>query len=451
MRQLYESNGITTEMITEVAKEMNARITLPEFYSELTEKHIMEKEAENKLDLDLKWVPDTKMLFYEDPYQEKISSRVLKILKKKHVILDKTCFYGRSGGQEPDTGTINGCFVSDVERIGNIIVHVLEKINFKEGDNVEAKINMDARRQLMQHHSATHVINGVVRKMLGVHVWQNSAFKSRDKARIDVTHYRALDDDEIDMIEKEANRIIAMRKEIKKSYFPRRDAEKRFGFSIYQGGAIPDQKLRIVEINSTDIEACSGTHCDTTEDIGEILILKAERIQDGAVRIEFAAGPAAQIEKEKQAKIIRESERILNVTGDKLIEATKELFEKWKKTKKKGEKEKLGDVRKSVLEMEKRLLHNVAIEKVDGNIEKLQSISKLMTKENRLIILFGVDKKINVFVSVGEKRKEDASEIVKEICTKLNGKGGGKKNLAQGIGEKKNLDFVISELKKKYQ
>ena len=85
-------------------------------------------------------------------------------------------------------------------------------------------------------------------------------------------------------------------------------------------------------------------------------------------------------------------------------------------------------------------------------MKELQNISKLLTKEDRLIILFGVNTKINIFVSVGEKRIEDASEIMKVICEKIGGKGGGKKNMAQGVAEnKKILEKLINELKKKYQ
>ena len=452
MKQLYESHGITKEMIIEVAKGMKVKISLPEFYDEITSKHIMHKEETNKINIDTKELPETKMLFYQDSYQDKFNAKVLKIIDKKYVILDKTCFYGRSGGQEPDEGTINNCRVDDVERIGNVIIHIVKDINFKEGDTIEGKIDMNVRKQMMQHHSATHLINGTVRKMLGVHVWQNSAFKSKEKARIDITHYRALDDDEIEVIEKDVNRIVSMGKEIRKSYFSRNDAEKRFGFGIYQGGAIPDQKLRIVEINNTDIEACSGTHCDTTEDIGEILILKTERIQDGAVRIEFVAGPAAEEEREKQEQIIKQSEEILNSPREKLIDSTKDLFEKWKKNRKEGEKIKLIDAKEKISEIEKKILHNILIEKVEGDIKEIRNISKLLAKEDRLIILFGIDKKINIFVSVGEMRNEDASEIIKEICEKIGGKGGGKKNMAQGVGEnKKILEKFINEIKKKYQ
>ena len=452
LKQLYESHGITKEMIIEVAKDMKVKMSLPEFYDEITSKHIMHKEEAAKINIGLKEIPETKMLFYEDPYQDKFNARVLKIIDRKYVVLDQSCFYGRSGGQEPDEGKINGCIVDDVERVGNIIVHSIEKINFNEGDIIEGKINMNIRKQMMQHHSATHLINGVVRKMLGVHVWQNSAFKSKEKARIDVTHYRALNDDEIEAIEKDVNRIISMRKEIRKNYFSRDAAEKKFGFGIYQGGAIPDQKLRIVEINNTDIEACSGTHCDTTEDIGEILILKTERIQDGAVRIEFVAGEAAIRERENQERIIKQSEKILGVQKEKLIDSTKELFEKWKKIRKDEEKSKLIGAKGKISEIEKNILHNVLIEKIEGDIKEIQNISKLLAKEDRLIILFGVDRKINIFVSVGEKRIEDASEIMKVICEKIGGKGGGKKNMAQGVAEnKKILEKLINELKKKYQ
>ena len=132
--------------------------------------------------------------------------------------------------------------------------------------------------------------------------------------------------------------------------------------------------------------------------------MKTDRIQDGAVRIEFVAGEAAIRERENQERIIKQSEKILNAPREKLIASTKEFFEKWKTIRKEGEKEKLIGAKEKIYEIEKKLLHSVLIEKVEGDIKEIQNISKLLTKEDRLIILFGVERKINIFVFVFFKK-----------------------------------------------
>lgn len=90
-------------------------------------------------------------------------------------------------------------------------------------------------------------------------------------------------------IENEANRIIMSGKNIKKYYMDKAEAEKNFGFTLYQGGVVPGNSLRIVEIDNTDVEACCGTHHDNTSQVGLVKILKSHRISDGIVRIYFVA------------------------------------------------------------------------------------------------------------------------------------------------------------------
>ena len=111
---------------------------------------------------------------------------------------------------------------------------------------INGDIDINRRRQLMQHHSATHLINGVVRKLFGVHVWQHSAFKNSEKARLDITHYQALTEEDIERIEKEVNKIISSRRMISKNYFSRNEAEKLIveGFFEPVIQKIPSEELK---------------------------------------------------------------------------------------------------------------------------------------------------------------------------------------------------------------
>jgi alanyl-tRNA synthetase len=127
------------------------------------------------------------------------------------------------------------------------------------------------------------------RKVLGPHVWQNGAKKTEDMAHLDITHYKGLTFEEEVAIEKEANRIIMSGYNIRKYFLDKAEAEKNFGFTLYQGGVVPGNNLRIVQIENTDVEACCGTHHDNTSEVGIIKMIKSQRVSDGIVRLYYVA------------------------------------------------------------------------------------------------------------------------------------------------------------------
>jgi len=261
-----------------------------------------------------------------------------------YIILDKTYFYPTSGGQLYDTGTIANEKVVNVFKQGNIIIHKLkERHEFTPGEEVECEIDKERRIQLTQHHDAAHIINAAARKTLGNHVNQASAFKDTNKAHLDITHYQSLTNKEIKAIEKEANKIISSKLPIYSLFMPRDEAEKTYGFRIYQGGVPPGNKLRIVDIANTDVEACAGTHAKNTFEAGLIKILRAVKVSDSIVRIEFVAGKKASEEIDLEKNIVNEIAKILKVNKKLIIPRIEELFAKWKKVVKKKKIESKDD------------------------------------------------------------------------------------------------------------
>jgi alanyl-tRNA synthetase len=105
-------------------------------------------------------------------------------------------------------------------------------------------------------------------------------------------------------IQDTANRIIMSAKNIKKGLMPKGDAELEHGFSLYQGGIVPGNELRVVNIEGTDVEACCGTHCDNTSEVGWVKIIAAKRIADGIVRLYFVAGERSIVQLNEETKII---------------------------------------------------------------------------------------------------------------------------------------------------
>jgi alanyl-tRNA synthetase len=191
---MYESDGITPDYL----KELDVISEIPStFYSKLSDLHQSEKKKGiEKLPLDD--LPETEMLFYADDPME-FEAKVIKVFENS-IVLDKTSFYARGGGQEPDSGIIADAKVIDVNKHGGVIVHQLEGQIPKEGDIVNCKVDSDRRQNITKNHTSTHILNSSSRNVLGSWVWQHSAFKESDHARLDITHHSPLSQKEISWV-----------------------------------------------------------------------------------------------------------------------------------------------------------------------------------------------------------------------------------------------------------
>ncbi len=294
MSTLYESHGITAELIEQVAAKEGKPIEIPtEFYRQLTEKHVMAEKATKTAPLPLEGLPSTRCLYYDFPSKTEDTATILRIHGNK-VVLDRTLFYPEGGGQVSDTGTLGGVRVLRADKISGVIVHTLENAStLNEGSAVKIVIDGARRLSIMRHHSATHVMIQTARRVLGNHVWQCGSRKDEHEAHVDITHFRKLSKEETHEIERRANDIVMQSLPIYMIEMERGEAESKYGFRLYQGGGAIGKRLRIVNIEGYDVQACGGTHVPKTSDIGVIKITGVENVQDGVVRLRYHAGPAA--------------------------------------------------------------------------------------------------------------------------------------------------------------
>jgi alanyl-tRNA synthetase len=362
---LYDAQGISPEQVRDEAKKQGMLVEVPDnFYSLVAERHEKSEQAtqtRKEVKLPLDGVPKTTPLYYESYDYVDFEAPVVAVLDGVNVVLERSAFYPTSGGQEHDTGTIDGVKVVDVLKQDGIIVHVLaEKVDWKPGMMVKGKIDFARREQLAQHHTATHIINGAARRVLGNHVWQAGAAKTVEKGRIDITHYDNISDAELRKIEDEANRIVHLNLALKKDVEAKNLAEAEHGFRLYQGGAVPGKEIRVVEIPGFDVEACGGTHLNMTGETGTIRILRATKVQDGIVRIEFTAGLAAQKLAHAQRENLDSLMALLKVSDEKLLPAAAErVFNAWKAAKKAAKKNEAIDY---------HALENAKLEPYSGDV-----------------------------------------------------------------------------------
>jgi len=323
---LYISDGIPPEMVEQVAKEQKLPVTIPDdFHSKLRHE---DETAQKVSEFDVSGMAKTEMLVYSGEY--KFKAKVVAI-KGGYIVLDKTGFYAESGGQASDSGTLNGQEVLSVKKEAGVVFHkVRQPGEFIINDTVVGEIIAEKRRQITQHHTGAHVLNAASRDVLGPHVWQCGSHKDENKAHLDLTHYRRITDKELERIEQRANEIIYSNLPVAKVVYPRAEAEGKFGFRIYQGGAVPGLQLRIISIGDIDNQACGGTHVDRTGDIGMFKAVKRESVQDGVERVTFKCGRAAVLYVQERERLLAEAAASISVPDTQLAPSIKRFFEEWK-------------------------------------------------------------------------------------------------------------------------
>lgn len=446
--RLYDSDGITPEQLV----EGGARVAVPEdFYQRVVAKHVSQKVEQKRPEFDVTGLPETKAIYYEDGERFEFEAKVLKTFRGGYVVLDQTAFYPRGGGQEPDHGTIADRKVVDLEKDSGVIVHKLEGLLPKEGSKVIGKVDPRRRQKIRRIHTATHIVNGASRQVIGPWVWQHSAFKEEDYGRLDITHFAKLTDQQVRKIEDVANDIVMKDYPVRVSWLPRKEAEAKYGFRLFQGGVVPSRILRIVNINDWDIEACGGTHTETTGQVGFIKIVRTERIQDGVERLVFVAGYPAVDYVQKVDGTVEELSSVLGVQRENVLKVVasmkKELEDSSKREKILGERLIEASVPKMVASaraVEGPKGRAMIYVSADTDISDELIVSrgeKLVSAEPSLVDVSvsprGTSTRVVCFV--GPKAREAgiaADQLVREVAKALGGSGGGSKDFAQGGGPK---------------
>ncbi len=445
LRTLYESNGITPELISAVAAKEGMSIELPEgAYENIIKGDFAEKKKTAKVAIPVDDFPKTEPLYYK--FATESESRVLHA-SKNYVVLDATPFYPEGGGQEADHGTVAGYEIADVQRIGNVIVHITKEDvgnagEIKEGKIVKCLVDLERRRRLMAHHTATHLMSAASRSIIGKHAWQEGTRKSYDKAHIDISHYDKLSDDEVGRLEQFVNGALLGGIKVSIEEMERGRAEGEFGFSIYQGHGMPTKIMRMVIIRDRegkliDAEACGGLHVAGREyAVGMVKIIGTSRISDGVDRIEFVAGNAAMDYFDREHRQLSGAAEMLNTEMFGVVEKETRL------------KEDNAALTKRILENEEKLAKSVADEiysrhvgksdkaelsiEVDEPREIMRKILSSLTKKDARLVVLARNKKGEVVCVRGSESKKNALDFARStLGAKF--RGGGSDGFAEGV------------------
>ncbi len=415
MKTLYESKGITIDDIRYQAELEGKKVSLPEkFYTDINK---IKLGAEGEDDNEIKGLAETEKLFYDESLLNS-KAKIIKKIKPKIIVLDKTIFYPEMGGQKPDRGTINGINVIDVQIKDNVIMHYLDNdLKDSIGKTVSLQVDGVRREILRKHHTATHIINRAARVVLGDFVYQNGAEKDVDKAHLDITYYDKLSREQIEEIERVANETVSKNLAMTVKLMDRTEAEMKYGMSIYQGGAIPNATLRIVEIAGYDVEACGGLHCHSTGEVNFIKIIKAERIQDGVVRLTFMADKPALKHVQELDDLVKELMELWGVKQDEVYKTAERFFSESKHFRELYEKAEAERISASAIAS---YADPVEIEtKLDNLGILMKSLDAIKERLGNKKVILKADK-IGLAYPKNEETKKIMSKKYKEVSEKGN-------------------------------
>ncbi len=467
--ELYDSHGLPPEVVEETAKKEDLDVKMPDdFYELVAQRHageprVREVSKFQELETLLSGIPETRMLYYEDPYTSTFEAEVLKVVKDKHVVLDATAFYPEGGGQPADYGFLAfgdaRSEVSDVQKVGNVIIHIMKGRVPKEGSTIKGTIDWENRSSLMRHHTATHVLMGAARRVLGDHVWQAGSQKGIERSRLDISHYKRLTPKEIHKIERLANQAIMRDIPVETKWVPREEAEKEYGFRLYQGGVVPGREIRVVKTGDWEVEACGGTHLASTGEVGFMKIIHTERVQDGVERLNFSVGIPALEEIQKGDEMLWRLSEILNAPKEKLVKTAERLVREWKKVRRDKRRliKEIAAARKGVMPGATRKVKEIGnVRLVLQEFERLEidrmiETASEMTKSNsNVVAVFSGtnEKSARIVVMAGEDAVElgaNSKQIAVEAGRVLGGGGSGRQDFAQAGGT--NVKKVPEALK----
>ncbi|KPJ65797.1 hypothetical protein AMJ44_09435 [candidate division WOR-1 bacterium DG_54_3] len=312
--KLHDTYGFPVELTKEIAAEEGFAVDEEGFQAEMEKQRERAREAgipaeKKKLqELDLDRFGATKFVGYEKSSEE---AKILAVFsKEKFVILEKTPFYGESGGQVGDTGILKAdskeVRVTDtlMTPMGTI-VHEVDDVNgLKEKMKVKATIDSSKRKAAEIHHTATHLLHRALKEVLGDQVKQTGSYVGPDKLRFDFNHFAGLSPDEIVQVEAKVNQKIKDKLKVEvlqKSY---KEAVKMGAIALF--GEKYGEKVRVLKVGDYSLELCGGTHVKSTADILFFKILSESALGAGIRRIEAMAGQAGKVCVIYKAKSLRD-------------------------------------------------------------------------------------------------------------------------------------------------
>jgi alanyl-tRNA synthetase len=398
-------------------------------------------------------------------------SRVVALLAEKQLVesvaagasaelvLDQTPFYAEAGGQVGDRGALyspSGERVADIETafpgVPGLTVHrILARAPIHIGDVVKAEVAAPVRDATRRNHTATHLLHAALRQVLGTHVKQAGSVVEPGRLRFDFTHYAALDHAEIQEVERLANEQILRNTEVTTAILPLEDALATGAMALF-GEKYGDQ-VRVVTVPGFSRELCGGTHVCRTGDIGVCKIVHESSISAGVRRIEAITGDTALRNYQEHTDSLRRVAEIMRASEPELIEQVERMMAREREREKQVEQ--LKD-RLATAAVARLLPANggPVVGRVDGmDRQQMRSIADALRNQKvPVVVLASVEDGDVAIVAAVKKEftaKFHAGKLAGELAQAVNGKGGGRPDMAEGGGKDPSaLDAALEKLRR---
>ncbi len=496
--KLYDTYGFPLDLTEDILKNKSLSLDHEKFNKLMKDSKELAKrnwKGSGDSSVDEIWfgikdkIGSTEFLGYESNQAEGVILSLIKNNKQSDslkegdegmVILNQTPFYGESGGQVGDNGTIsngNNIFkVSDVQKkLGNLFVHYgkVEKGNFNLNDNVELKIDIERRENVKAYHSATHLLHESLRRILGTHVMQKGSLVAPDRLRFDFSHMKPISSDEMVKIDEHVNQMVNKKSEVITRIMTPKEGIAHGALALF--GEKYGDEVRVVFMGEEgnkyfSTELCGGTHVKNTSDIGNFKVVSQSAIAAGVRRVEALRDKQLDEflkNKEKQSNLSEQkdeetikvlSEEIKKIGGKPNLnkENKKDLIKELnKELEKLSINEIINNKSKNIINDEKINGVNVRMQKIDGlppkELRRLIDIGKKEIGEGIVIIFASKDDKVGLAVGITDKLKSkyDAVKFVKSGSEIIGGKGGGgRPDFAQAGGVNKDkIEDAFKSLK----
>jgi alanyl-tRNA synthetase len=386
----------------------------------------------------------------------------LKAGQEAVLLLNKTPFYGESGGQVGDTGHITGegfdFVVEDTIKLAGVFhghIGKLAKGHLAGGEAVHAVVDAPRRQAIVLHHSATHLMHAALKKILGDHVEQRGSLVSPDHLRFDFTHPKAVTEEELLDIERMVNEEIRVNPASQTEVMSFDDALETGATALF--GEKYGDRVRVLRLSDFSTELCGGTHVDRVGDIGQFKIVEESAIAAGIRRITAVAGGVAVKQIQTVETQLRQLARSLNIAPEGLDKRIKQILEQNRSLEKELEeiKSKLASASGDELAGQAVDVGDIKVlaARLDGvDPRSLRDmVDRLKDRLGKSVIVIGSADSGKVRLAAGVSKdlvtRVQAGNLVNFVAQQVGGKGGGRPDFAQAGGSQpENLDGALTSV-----
>ena len=465
--ELYDTYGFPLELTVEIAEENSISVDVKGFEEEMNAQKERAKAASSNIDLTLEGSLEREIDLFNktvfNGYKSLLSEAEIKGIfldstlvkqasegQKVLIVLDQTTFYGESGGQVGDIGTIFSkdveVLVDNVMRKKNVFLHygTIKKGILTIGQKVKTNVSSSNRAKAAANHTATHLLQSALKSVVNESVGQKGSLVAFNKLRFDFNSSNPISKDQISKIETLVNSWIMENHALEIKNMSKSEALEKGAVAMF--GEKYDDEVRVVNVPGVSMELCGGTHVKTTSELGSFKIISEEGISAGVRRIEALSGQSALDYFSDRNALVNQLSDLLKANPNQLFERVNnlqaELINKNKEIQKM--KDEIAYFKYSSIKSSSQIVNSFSIlvnqiDGLDGN--SLQSAALNLTSHlgNKAIVILGgipnpENRKLLFVVSLGDDAVKiglHAGKLINEIARICSGGGGGKPNFAQ--------------------